>query len=78
MPLLGAALQIYSILIFIRVIYSWLPPRHRAGEFYAFLYSATEPVLRQARRIVPPIGGIDLSPIIVLVLLSVLARAFGV
>jgi len=33
-----------------------------------FLYMATEPVLRYARRIIPPIGGtLDLSPILVLV-----------
>ena len=34
-----------------------------------FLYRVTEPVLRQIRRIIPPIGGFDLSPMILIILL---------
>jgi YggT family protein len=37
-----------------------------------FLYQVTEPVLRPIRRIVPSIGGVDLSPLIVILLLWLL------
>ena len=54
-------------LVLVRAIFSWLPAEHRHGEVYAFLWRATEPVLARMRRVVPPVGGMDLSPIVVIV-----------
>jgi len=72
--LMGLALNIFIIAVFVRVILSWLnpDPYHPAA---ALLASLTEPVMRPARRMLPPIGGLDLSPILVtvgLVLLKML------
>ncbi len=74
MGLLVSAIQVYSLIVLVRAIFSWLPVRHRQNEFYAFLYRITEPVLRPVRQVLPSIGGIDLSPLVVLFLLSLLAR----
>ncbi len=53
-------------IIVARAIISWVSPSPY-NPIVQFLYRATEPVLRYARRIIPPIGGtLDLSPIIVL------------
>ena len=52
--------------ILIRVVLSWVNPgvRHPAS---AVVYSLTEPVLAPARRLLPAMGGFDLSPILVLI-----------
>ena len=59
-------LYIYMWIIIIRVVISWVNP-DPYNPIVSFLYKATEPVLRYARRIIPPLGGIDLSPILVFV-----------
>lgn len=60
-------LYAYMLIIIARTIISWISP-NPYNPIVNFLITATEPVLRYARRIIPPIGGaIDLSPIIVLV-----------
>ncbi|HEX3033720.1 MAG TPA: YggT family protein [Thermodesulfobacteriota bacterium] len=61
-------LYAYMWIVIIRAIISWVNP-DPYNPIVNFLYRATEPVLGFARRIVPPIGGIDLSPILVLVLI---------
>lgn len=63
---LHVVLRVYLWLIIFRAVLSWVyvPSLHQAGRI---LYRLTEPVLRQARRLVPPakLGGLDISPIIV-------------
>ena len=64
---LDILLSVYMWIIVARAIISWVSP-NPYNPIVNFLHTATEPVLRFARRIIPPIGGtIDLSPIIVLV-----------
>ncbi len=64
---LGLLLNVYMWIIVARAIISWVSP-NPYNPIVNFLYMATEPVLRYARRIIPPIGGtLDLSPILVLV-----------
>ena len=62
--------------IIIRVIMSWVNPvsNHPAQEA---LYLITEPLLRLGRRVIPPISGFDLSPIIILAGLSVITIMAG-
>jgi YggT family protein len=61
------------ILVLARVLLSWFDPAGRttAGRF---VVSATEPLLGPIRRALPQTGSIDLSPLIVLIVLSVLWR----
>lgn len=64
---LDILLNVYMWIIVARAIISWVSP-NPYNPIVSFLYMATEPVLRYARRIIPPIGGtLDLSPIVVLV-----------
>jgi len=67
---LGRAL---NILILARVLLSWVPV-DRNNPLVSFVYEVTEPILGPIRRLVPSLGGIDLSPIIALVLIEILQR----
>jgi YggT family protein len=62
------------LLILARVILSWVDPGGRS-RFAAFVISTTEPILAPVRRILPPTGMFDLSPLIVLLVLGVIMRA---
>lgn len=66
--LLASLLNIYSLLIIGRIIMSWFPVSRGSPmeSIYSALYTVTEPVLGPVRRALPPMGGFDLSPIIVI------------
>ncbi len=71
--LIYGVLAMYTLMIFARIIMSWgVGPHNRALHF---LIRATEPVMGPFRRVIPPVGFMDLSPIIVLFLLDLLQRA---
>ena len=59
-------LTLYTYVIIARAIISWVNP-DPYNPIVSFLYRATEPVLYRVRRMLPDLGGLDLSPIIVLV-----------
>jgi YggT family protein len=62
---------VVSLLISFRVINTY----NRAVSIIAdFLYRASEPSLRPVRRILPNLGGLDISPIIVIVIIVILQR----
>ncbi|EKF18648.1 YggT family protein [Nitratireductor pacificus] len=70
------ALDIYWWLIIASAIFSWLyafnvvnPRNQFVGSVGNFLFRVTEPALRPIRRILPDLGGIDISPIILLLIL---------
>jgi YggT family protein len=79
MPLLftfiGMLALVYSLLILGRVLVSWTNPSG-GGQLTAFLYQVTEPVLAPIRRVLPPTGGIDWSPMIAILVLGILTRTF--
>jgi YggT family protein len=66
--LISTVVWIFIIAVFIRVILSWVNPGGY-NPALGLLYSLTEPLMRPARRLLPPVGGLDLSPIVVFVLL---------
>jgi YggT family protein len=72
--LVALTLWLYCGALFIYVVMSWL-----GGEMYnpnaMTLYEIVEPVLRPFRRLLPPIAGFDVSPVIVLVLLQAVIYA---
>lgn len=71
--LIFGTLAMYSLMIFMRIVLSWGVSPH--NRLLHFLIRATEPVLGPFRRIIPPVGFFDLSPIVVLLLLDLLQRA---
>ncbi len=78
--LLATLLDVYLVALFARIILSWFPvkPGSALVGIYSFLYSVTEPVLGPVRRILPPLGGFDLSPIIVIFGIEILgSRILG-
>ncbi len=69
------ALQIYIFIVIGAVIFSWLYAFNvvnTSNRFVAmlgeFFYKATEPALRPIRRLMPDLGGIDISPIILFII----------
>jgi YggT family protein len=58
-------LTLYMYLIIGRAILSWVNP-DPYNPIVSFLYRATEPVLERVRRVLPNMGGLDLSPIIII------------
>jgi YggT family protein len=64
------------LLILGRVIISFVDPQGRQ-PLSGFLISATEPILAPVRRLLPPTGMLDLSPLIVMLLLSALVRVIS-
>ena len=68
---LGMIITIYFVAIIVSIILSWVAP----GSYnpaIILLHQLTEPVMKPFRSIIPPIGGLDLSPIFVFLLLNVL------
>lgn len=59
-------IYVYSILILAYIITSWvrLPYSLWLNRIQRFLYDVSEPYLRLFRRVLPPMGPLDLSPII--------------
>ncbi len=71
--LLYGVLAVYALLIFARIVISWGASPH--NRLLHFLIRVTEPVLGPFRRVIPPVGMMDISPIIVLFLFDLLKRA---
>ncbi|MCM2293433.1 YggT family protein [Allorhizobium sp. BGMRC 0089] len=76
------ALNLYTWILIASAIYSWLyafnvinSGNRFVNQIGLFLYNVTEPVLKPIRRILPDLGGIDLSPIVVLLIIFFL-RSF--
>jgi len=68
MPLIATfliyALYALIILILVRVVFSWTNP-YPNNSVYRFVFQATEPILGPVRRRLPPVSGMDLSPLVV-------------
>jgi YggT family protein len=63
------SLNMFFFVILIKIILSWVAPQ-TYNYATALLATLAEPVLRPFRRIIPPIGGLDISPIFAIVLLQ--------
>jgi YggT family protein len=63
------SLNLFFFVILIRIILSWVSPNNY-NPITALLTTISEPILRPFRRLIPPIGGLDISPIFAIVLLQ--------
>lgn len=67
--------RLLTLLIFVRVIITWIPGLRPDHPAVRAVHQITSPVLDPIRRLMPPIGGLDLSPWVAVLLLS-LVRTF--
>ncbi|RLJ69825.1 YggT family protein [Hydrogenivirga caldilitoris] len=74
--LLHLLIQLLIILVFIHALGSWFP-QIRESRFYALLDRLIEPMLRPIRQVLPYMGGIDISPMILIFILIVIDRLIG-
>lgn len=70
----GYLVQFLAFAIFARAIVSWFPI-DRNGPIVQFLNAVTDPVLEPLRKVIPPIGMIDITPMVAMLLLFFVASA---
>ncbi len=70
---LATFLQIYSVLLFIRILLSWFPNVNWYDPPFSILSQLTDPYLNIFRSFIPPLGGIDFSPMLAIILLQVVS-----
>ncbi len=65
-------IQIYNVLLIIRVLLTWFPTISWYDQPFAALSQITDPYLNLFRSIIPPLGGMDFSPLLALLVLQLL------
>lgn len=81
MNIVCSLIQLYTLVVFARILLEWVrvPGEHPVGKVRAALATVVDPVLAPLRRVVPPVrmGGaaLDLSPLVLLIGLSIISRA---
>ncbi len=73
--ILYGLLSVYVLLIFVYVVFSWVVSY--SNPVMRFLTRATDPILLPARRLIPPLGTMDISPIIIIFVLQLLQKAIA-
>ncbi|XP_061989520.1 protein COFACTOR ASSEMBLY OF COMPLEX C SUBUNIT B CCB3, chloroplastic-like [Rosa rugosa] len=69
---LGPFLALFSFLFVVRIVMSWYP-KIPVGKFpYVLAYAPTEPILIPTRKLIPPLGGVDVTPVVWFGLISFL------
>lgn len=65
--------NLYFFTILVQVLFSWLSPgTHTPAS--AVLWSINEPLLRPVRGVIPALGGLDISPVVIVIVLQVISR----
>jgi YggT family protein len=67
--LVRLSIYIFIVVIIAQAVMSWISPYHPAAPFFDAL---SGPFLRPVRRVIPTIGGVDISPVFVLIFLQLL------
>ncbi|MBE9181004.1 YggT family protein [Oculatella sp. LEGE 06141] len=73
---LATFLQIYFVLLIIRILLSWFPTINWMNPPFNILSQLTDPYLNIFRSFIPPLGGIDFSPMLAIFLLQFISSAF--
>jgi YggT family protein len=71
MPFLANLIDLYSLVVLVTVILSWVP-LDRRNPLVTITHAVTEPVLAPIRSVLPPMGGADFSPMVLLIALQIL------
>ncbi|MCY7283370.1 MAG: YggT family protein [Cyanobacteria bacterium CAN_BIN43] len=70
---LAQFLQIYIVLLIIRILLTWFPTVNWGTPPFSWLSQITDPYLNLFRSIIPPLGGMDFSPMLAIILLQVVS-----
>ena len=70
LQVLAQTLQIYSLVLIVRVLLSWFPNLDWSNPVLSTVSSITDPYLNIFRGLIPPLGGLDLSAIIAFIALN--------
>lgn len=70
--IVGLLLSLYTLLFIFRIILTWYPQIDLNTWPFKIVYWPTEPFLAPVRKVVPPIGGVDISPVIWVGIVSLL------
>ena len=68
-------LNFYQILIVVYVLMSWFPTRGIFFDIFSVLGTVVEPYLGIFRRFIPPMGGLDFSPLVAILVIEVVIYA---
>ena len=72
--ILFSVLSVYQLILLARVLMSWIPNLNADNPIARFLFQVTEPVLAPIRKALPPMGGVDLSPLVVFLGITILMQ----
>lgn len=75
--IVSSLVEFYSLLIFGYILLSWFPVTGLLADVRRTLATLVEPYLSIFRRIIPPIGMIDISPIVAILVLNMFVQLFG-
>ena len=65
-------ITLYTYLLIIRILLTWFPNLDTSNPILTSLFSITDPYLNVFRGVIPPIGGLDLSPILAFISLNLI------
>lgn len=69
--------QALTIAIFVRAILSWFPNVSNENPLVATVYHITEPILAPLRSVIPLVGMIDITPLVAIITLQLIATIFS-
>jgi YggT family protein len=70
--IVGKLLQFYGLIMLVYALISWVPSLR--GKWTDYVAMLVEPVLTPVRRIIPPMGGLDISFIVVILAIQLIAN----
>ncbi len=72
----GLLVQLLAFAIFARAILTWFPI-DRNGPVFQALNAVTDPILEPLRRVIPPLGAIDISPMVAMIVLLLVGQTLA-
>ena len=77
LSVLSRTLEIYSLILLVRVLLSWFPNLDWGNPVLSTVSSITDPYLNAFRGLIPPLGGLDLSAIVAFLALNLAQQLLG-
>jgi len=77
LQILTQTLEIYSLILILRVLLSWFPNLDWSNPVLSSVSSITDPYLNAFRGLIPAIGGLDISPILAFIVLNLMQQLLG-